>query len=177
MRKTVEIPAGWEGKELKLSLGIVDDNEFTYFNGEQIGHTEGCLTWRDYVIPAELMKFGKATVAVSVMDTGGKGDGIAISGPDGEKLSLVGQWKFKMSLDLGEAPEITVNTAIEPNYPTFLYNSMINPLVKFRIRGAIWYQGEANVARASQYNELLPLMISDCRQKWGYDFPFYIAQL
>lgn len=183
MRKTVEIPAEWDGKELKLSLGVVDDNEFTYFNGEQIGHTEGCLTWRNYVIPAGLVKSGKATVAVRVMDTGGKGgivgnaDDIALIGPDGEKVSLAGQWKFRMSLGLGEAPEIAVNTATEPNYPTFLYNAMINPLVKFKIRGAIWYQGEANVARAGQYNELLPLMINDWRQKWGYDFPFYIAQL
>ena len=33
MRKTVEIPASWAGKELKLDLAVIDDNDFTYFNG------------------------------------------------------------------------------------------------------------------------------------------------
>ena len=28
---------------------------------------------------------------------------------------------------------------------------MISPLIPLRIRGAIWYQGEANVGRAIQY--------------------------
>lgn len=64
-----------------------------------------------------------------------------------------------------------VNTATEPNYPTFLFNAMINPLVDYAIRGAIWYQGEANVARAAQYRDLLPLMIHDWRQHWGMPFP------
>lgn len=183
IRKTVDIPAEWDGKELTLSLGVVDDNEFTYFNGIQIGHTEGCLTWRRYVVPASLVKAGESTIAVRVMDTGGKGgilgnaDDIVLSGPDGRELPLSGNWKFHMSAGLDEAPDIAVNTAVEPNFPTFLYNAMINPLVRFRIRGAIWYQGESNVARADQYNELLPLLIYDWRQKWGYDFPFYIAQL
>lgn len=64
----------------------------------------------------------------------------------------------------GDAPDMPVNTATEPNYPTFLFNAMINPLVDYAIRGAIWYQGEANVARAAQYRDLLPLMIHDWRR-------------
>ena len=80
-------------------------------------------------------------------------------------------------MGLGDAPDMPVNTATEPNYPTFLFNAMINPLVDYAIRGAIWYQGEANVARAAQYRDLLPLMIHDWRQHWGYAFPFYIVQL
>lgn len=183
LRKTFDIPQSWEGKPIRLELGVIDDNDFTYFNGQEIGHTEGCLSWRSYTVPAKLVKSGKACVAIRVMDTGGKGgivgdaSGIAAYGLDGEKITLSGDWKYNMSLGLADCPEIPVNTATEPNYPTFLYNAMINPLVNFRIRGAIWYQGEANVARADQYGDLLPLMINDWRQKWGYDFPFYIAQL
>ena len=183
LRKTVDIPADWAGKELRLELGVVDDNDFTYFNGVELGHTEGCLSWRTYTVPAELVKGGKAVVAVRVMDTGGKGvivgdaQNIALYKSDNEKIVISGDWKYRFSLGFADAPEIPVNTATEPNYPTFLYNAMINPLVKFRIRGAIWYQGEANVARADQYGDLLPLMINDWRSKWGYDFPFYIAQL
>jgi sialate O-acetylesterase len=62
--------------------------------------------------------------------------------------------------------------------PAGLYNAMIHPLVPYAIRGAIWYQGEANAGRAHQYRTLFPLMISDWRQAWGQgDFPFYWVQL
>src|SRR4051812_22740587 len=37
-----------------------------------------------------------------------------------------------------------------------IYDGMIEPLVPFRIRGAIWYQGESNEDRAEQYGILLP---------------------
>lgn len=183
MRKTVDIPAAWEGKELTLTLSAVDDNDFTYFNGVELGHTEGCMTFRSYKVPASLVKAGKAAIAVRVMDSGGKGgiwggaEGIALCKSETEKIPLAGAWKYKVSLGLGEAPDMPVNTATEPNYPTFLYNAMIHPLVDYAIRGAIWYQGEANVARAEQYRDLLPLMIRDWRQQWGYAFPFYIVQL
>ena len=183
VRKTVDIPASCEGKSLHMKLGAVDDNNYTYFNGVELGHTELCTSFSEYDIPAELVKAGKAVVAVRVLDTGGMGgilgdpESMVIEGPEGAVASLAGEWKFKMALGLGEAPAFPVNTATEPNYPTFLYNAMINPLVEFPIAGAIWYQGESNASRADQYKSLFPLMIRDWRQKWGYDFPFYFAQI
>ena len=35
----------------------------------------------------------------------------------------------------------------QESQPTALYNGMIHPFVPFAIRGALWYQGEANVGR------------------------------
>lgn len=59
-----------------------------------------------------------------------------------------------------------------------IYNGMIEPLIPFYIRGAIWYQGESNEARAQQYGMLLPIMIKAWRERWGEgDFPFGIVQL
>ena len=59
-----------------------------------------------------------------------------------------------------------------------IYNGMIEPLIPFAIRGAIWYQGESNEARAQQYGILLPVMIKSWRERWGEgDFPFGIVQL
>ena len=59
-----------------------------------------------------------------------------------------------------------------------IYNGMIAPLIPFYIRGAIWYQGESNEARAQQYALLLPTMIRAWRERWGEgDFPFGIVQL
>jgi sialate O-acetylesterase len=47
-----------------------------------------------------------------------------------------------------------------------LYNGMIAPLIPYGIRGAIWYQGEANVGAAYQYRTLFPAMIADWRAAW-----------
>jgi len=45
------------------------------------------------------------------------------------------------------------------NRPTVLFNSMIDPLIHFRIKGVIWYQGEANAMdnRSAQYRRLFRL--------------------
>jgi sialate O-acetylesterase len=68
---------------------------------------------------------------------------------------------------------------ISPNSaPTLLFNTMINPLIPYTIRGVIWYQGESNAGRAYQYRKAFPLMITDWRTRWGLgDFPFYFVQL
>ncbi len=62
--------------------------------------------------------------------------------------------------------------------PGRLYNGMIAPLIPYRIRGAIWYQGESNVSRAFQYRALFPAMIRNWREDWGQGaFPFYFVQI
>jgi sialate O-acetylesterase len=64
------------------------------------------------------------------------------------------------------------------NAPSALYNGMIEPIIPFRIRGAIWYQGESNAGRADQYRQLFPRMIECWRAKWNQgDFPFLFVQL
>ena len=50
---------------------------------------------------------------------------------------------------------------------------MINPLIQFPVKGAIWYQGENNASRAFQYRKAFPLMITDWRKHWKEgDFHF-----
>lgn len=60
-----------------------------------------------------------------------------------------------------------------------LFNGKISPLIPYAIRGALWYQGEANStpAKAPLYEHQLPLLIRDWRARWGYDFPFAWVQL
>jgi sialate O-acetylesterase len=62
---------------------------------------------------------------------------------------------------------------------TVLFNGMINPIVPFAIRGAIWYQGESIVAGGIPlYPHVQAALIRDWRALWGEgDFPFYIVQL
>jgi sialate O-acetylesterase len=65
-----------------------------------------------------------------------------------------------------------------PKRPGGLYYAMISPLQPYAIRGAIWYQGEANAGRAWQYRTLFPLMIENWRTDWKQgDFPFLFVQL
>jgi sialate O-acetylesterase len=65
-----------------------------------------------------------------------------------------------------------------PNQGTVLFNGMVAPLIPYAIKGAIWYQGEANVGRAWQYRTLFPVMIKSWRDAWGQgDFPFLFVQL
>lgn len=62
--------------------------------------------------------------------------------------------------------------------PTLLYNGMLHPIIPYGIKGAIWYQGEANASRAYQYRRLFPQMIQDWRDHWGQgNFPFLFVQL
>jgi len=57
------------------------------------------------------------------------------------------------------------------------YNGMIAPVKPFAIRGAIWYQGEANVRDGLKYADKMKTLIGGWRQVWGYDFPVYFVQL
>lgn len=58
-----------------------------------------------------------------------------------------------------------------------LYNGMIAPLFSFKIKGALWYQGENNGSEERSYVEKKREMIAAWRKEWGYEFPFYFVQL
>lgn len=62
--------------------------------------------------------------------------------------------------------------------PAGLWNGTIAPLVPYGIRGVIWYQGESNAPRGTEYRKLLPAMIGSWRKEWGQgDFPFLIVAI
>lgn len=62
--------------------------------------------------------------------------------------------------------------------PTVLFNAMINPIAGYGIRGAIWYQGEANRNEPVQYRKLMPGLALNWRNVWGVgDFPMYYVQI
>ena len=177
-RKTIIIDEADAGKTAILSLAKIDDIDETYVNGVKVGGIDKWDENRKYTIPAGILKANKNVIAVRVKDTGG-GGGIYGDAADmqitiGSKVqSLAGEWSFRVeSLASG-------SYSVGPNsYPSLLFNAMINPLIPFTIKGAIWYQGEANAGRAYQYRKAFPLMITDWRQHWNLgDFPFLFVQL
>ncbi|MEH0153285.1 sialate O-acetylesterase [Limibacter armeniacum] len=64
-----------------------------------------------------------------------------------------------------------------PHQPGKAYNTMIHPLIPYKIKGALWYQGETNTANPHHYARTLKTLIETWRAEWGYDFPFYYAQI
>lgn len=178
-RKTVNVLAADAGKPAVLEMAMIDDADECYINGTKVGSTDGYNVKRKYNIPAGILKEGKNVIVVRVDDTGG-GGGIYGEASD-VKLSigsnvvpLAGEWAYQVA-----SVSSAGSTGVGPNsYPTLLFNAMIHPILPFAIKGAIWYQGEANADRAYQYRKAFPLMITDWRKSWKQgDFPFYFVQL
>ena len=162
-----------------LSLGKIDDNDITWINGVKIGETRGAGVDRVYSIPSGILKKGKNSIVIKVIDViregglTGKSDDLFIEIADG-KYNLAGEWQYKKSIETNgiSYEEFTPNL-----YYGLLYNAMIDPLKDFAMKGVIWYQGENNAGQAFDYRTLFPTLINDWRSKWGYEFPFYWVQL
>jgi sialate O-acetylesterase len=79
------------------------------------------------------------------------------------------------------APGPIRDPARDQHQPTLLYNAMINPIVPYAIRGAIWYQGESIVGGAKGvmlYGHVMDTLVTQWRRVWHEgDFPFYVVQL
>jgi sialate O-acetylesterase len=59
-----------------------------------------------------------------------------------------------------------------------LYNAKIEPLLNYKIKGFLWYQGEDNRNSPDLYEKLFPAMVKDYRTKWGIgDFSFYSVEI
>jgi sialate O-acetylesterase len=89
-------------------------------------------------------------------------------------ISEAGFKKF----DFITLPDKNQQGTLSPQTPTVLFNAMINPMVGYGIRGAIWYQGESNRNEADKYVQLLPGLVENWRSVWGVgEFPFYYVQI
>lgn len=177
-RKDVTLPPSAAGKSAKLWLGRIVDQDSAFVNGTFIGTTSYQYPPRRYTIPEGILKDGKNTIVVRVINSWGKGGFV----PDKpyylaigtDTIDLKGKWKYKLGTEM---PPLEGPVFIRWK-PVGLYNKMIAPLLNLRIKGVIWYQGEANTRNPQAYQDLFPALIANWREKWGQgDFPFLYVQL
>jgi sialate O-acetylesterase len=75
-------------------------------------------------------------------------------------------------------PRVVDSSFIDNRTPTTLFYGMLNPVIGYAIKGAIWYQGETNHINASDYTERFVTMVKEWRELWEQgDFPFYYTQI
>ncbi|MBB5212591.1 sialate O-acetylesterase [Microbulbifer hydrolyticus] len=183
LRKTITLPQVQAGKAALLELGRIVDADETWINGHKVGNTTYLYPRRRYQVPAGVLQAGENVIAIRVTNNGGARGGFVEDKPyqltvGGESLDLKGPWQFRQSAQL---PQLESQTFVRWK-PGGLYNAMLHPLQNYRIKGALWYQGESNVGRAQEYRKLFPALIRDWRAGWAQnagqqELPFLFVQL
>lgn len=92
----------------------------------------------------------------------------------------------KLGVPIGLIQSAWGGTRIEPWTPQqksgssggLIYNAMIAPMTPMTIRGAIWYQGEANRMDKGAYEQKMKDLIGSWRDAFGRsDMPFYFVEI
>ncbi|WGL18363.1 sialate O-acetylesterase [Microbulbifer bruguierae] len=182
LRKSLTLPPSLAGKAALLELGRIVDADETWINGHKVGNTTYLYPRRRYGIPEGVLQAGENTIAIRVTNSSGRGGFV----PDkpyaltvaGKRFDLRGSWQFRQAAQM---PALPGQTFVRWK-PGGLYNAMLHPLQNYRIRGALWYQGESNVGRAEEYRKLFPALIRDWRSGWKEhanqdSLPFLFVQL
>lgn len=176
--KEIDVPAQMTGKKAALWMGRLVDQDYVYVNGEMVGTTGYQYPPRRYVVDEGILKEGKNMIAVRLINSAGKGGFI----PDKpyylavgkDTIDLKGDWKYRLGAEMSP---LESQTFIRWK-PGGLYNREIAPLTNYRIKGVIWYQGEANTGEADKYEERFEAMIKNWRDARNQgDFPFLFVQL
>ncbi len=72
-RKDIDLTASQAAQNPTLNLGVIDDKDVTYVNGEKVGATDNWYTSRSYALKSGILKEGKNTIVVELTNAGGGG--------------------------------------------------------------------------------------------------------
>lgn len=182
LRKDFDVPAEMAGRHARLSMGTLVHNDQVFVNGVFVGSTGYEYPPRRYHIPAGVLKEGRNTIAVRLNAPGGNGEFIKdkpykVIG-DAAEIDLTGTWKYKVGTDMAEAMQYADRLKNRKSVGSGLYNGMIYPIRNYKVKGAIWYQGESNAGRSHEYGALMTALITNWRELWNRpDMPFLLVQL
>ena len=189
LRQHIIINKEHAGKPARLLLGTLFDQDITYLNGKEIGHTYYQYPPRRYDIPEGLLKEGYNVIAVRFINKYGAvhfipekpymlcfGDDRCSQNPmPKDAIPLAPTWKVNVGTELPNCPSGDVSLQ---NIPTTLYNAVLHPLAPYAINGIVWYQGESNTGNPAPYADYLKKLMGCWRDRWqDPQMPFVIVQL
>ncbi|WP_428741923.1 sialate O-acetylesterase [Tenacibaculum sp.] len=190
-RKDIEIPESMAGKKARVFLGRIVDADELYINGKLVGKTTYQYPQRRYNVPENILKAGKNTFVVRVTNNFGKG-GFVSDKPyciftDKDTVDLKGYWNYKVGdvFKPFDFSKFKANNNKKPvrrinpqNEPTSLYNAMVAPFTRFKLKGILWYQGESNAGQPEKYEGYMDALIEGWRLVFNQpELPFIYAQL
>lgn len=177
-RKEIFVPKSMLGKKAKLWLGRIVDQDHVYVNEKYVGTTGYQYPPRKYTLENNVLKEGRNTLAIRVINEKGAGGFVAdkpyFLAVGNDTIALKTNWKIKLGARM-----------LPLQGPTFvrwkpggLYNAMIAPLLNYKIKGVLWYQGESNTSNPKNYQNTFTSLIKDWRKQWAVgEFPFLFVQL
>ena len=189
LRQHIHIDKEHAGKPARLLLGTLFDQDITYLNGKEIGHTYYQYPPRRYDIPEGLLQEGDNVIAVRFINKYGAvhfikdkpyllafGDDRFSQNPMPQDIiPLSDTWKFHLGANMPSCPSADVSLQ---NLATTLYNAVLYPLAPYALSGVVWYQGESNTGNPGPYADLLRKLMGCWRARWNEPtLPFCIVQL
>ena len=188
LRQHININKEHAGKPARLLLGTLFDQDITYLNGKEIGHTYYQYPPRRYDIPEGLLREGDNVIAVRFINKYGAahfipekpyliafGDDRFSQNPMPKDVIPLGKtWKMHVGAEMPNCPSGDVSMQ---NQPTTLYNAVLYPLAPYAINGVVWYQGESNTGNPAPYANYLKKLMGCWRDRWQEQLPFCIVQL
>jgi sialate O-acetylesterase len=176
--KKIRLSKQQAGQKSMIELGRLVDADSVFINGRFVGTVSYQYPPRRYTIPGNLLREGENTITIRLISNTGTGGFVPdknyalVCGKD--TIDLKGEWQYK----IGARMEPLQGQTFIRWKPMGLFNAMIAPLLEYRMKGVIWYQGESNAGRPKEYRELFPDMINDWRNHFKQgNFPFVFVQL
>jgi sialate O-acetylesterase len=175
-----EIPDSLVNKDAILRLGRIIDSDSAFVNGTFVGTVSYQYPPRIYKLPVGMLKPGMNKLMVRVISQNGKG-GFVEEKPyeiriGSQIIDLTGDWNYHTGAVMKSA--YGEEGSFLKFRPGGLYNGLINPIPGFKLKGVIWYQGESNVERSSEYSQLFRDLINDWRIQFAVPgLPFLYVQL
>jgi len=168
-------------KDAVLRLGRIIDSDSAFLNGTFVGTISYQYPPRIYKLPVGVLKPGQNKLMVRVICSGGKG-GFVEDKPyevriGSHKIDLTGQWKYHIGASL--KPAMGQGGDGGGTRPAGLYNSLTSPIIGYRLKGTIWFQGESNTGtKMKEYQQLFSDLLTGWRAKFNQpNMPFIFAQI
>ncbi|MGK6321954.1 sialate O-acetylesterase [Sphingomonas sp. DT-51] len=153
-----------------LSLGTIDDADYTWVNGVGVGASSLASQPRVYALPAGTLRAGRNVITVNDDDVyalggmTGPNERMRLTFADGSSVAIDQGWRYAVAKRVGGgAPRVPWD---DINGAGTLDNAMIAPLAPLQLAGIAWYQGESDTGLPG-YDKRLAALIADWRRRFG----------